>query len=230
MRIAWAYSCVGTTVREVLSAPTMLEYAIFLPPVAPAAAVAAAAAANSAVSRLSAGYLWHCGAAPSLALSPPPPPPLAAATLLRGSFAFGENVEDEWFAVWLLSQAAPAAAAGAGAAAAAAAVLQLRDDDGDFLLIEAAGSLPRWVHPERVMHRVFLSCAALGAPPTVALVPPSHLVSVPSAAAGAAWVRDHAAEAAAAGASVTSALASRLFKGILIFSSVSSISICGFAE
>uniref|UniRef100_A0A8C7TJQ3 Ecdysoneless homolog (Drosophila) n=1 Tax=Oncorhynchus mykiss TaxID=8022 RepID=A0A8C7TJQ3_ONCMY len=66
---------------------------------------------------------------------------------IGGSTVFGDNVEDEWFIVYLLlqiTQSFPELAA------------RLEDNDGEFLLIEAADYLPKWLNPESSENRVFL--------------------------------------------------------------------------
>ncbi|KAF3841937.1 hypothetical protein F7725_023888 [Dissostichus mawsoni] len=58
---------------------------------------------------------------------------------IGGSTQFGDNVEDEWFIVYLLQQiteAFPDLAA------------RVEDNDGEFLLIEAADYLPKWLNPD----------------------------------------------------------------------------------
>ncbi|XP_042358684.1 protein ecdysoneless homolog [Plectropomus leopardus] len=66
---------------------------------------------------------------------------------IGGSTQFGDNVEDEWFIVYLLQQiteAFPELAA------------RVEDNDGEFLLIEAADYLPKWLNPDNSENRVFL--------------------------------------------------------------------------
>ncbi|BDA41334.1 probable protein ecdysoneless homolog [Coccomyxa sp. Obi] len=80
---------------------------------------------------------------------------------LWGAVQFGDNLEDEWFITWLLQQLTlhiPGAAA------------RVWDNDGEFLLIEAAYSLPRWLKPETSTNRVWLAGGKL------------HVVPLPSAA------------------------------------------------
>ncbi|XP_068183532.1 protein ecdysoneless homolog [Antennarius striatus] len=65
---------------------------------------------------------------------------------IGGSTQFGDNVEDEWFIVYLLQQitaAFPELAA------------RVKDNDGEFLLIEAADFLPKWLNPDSSENRVF---------------------------------------------------------------------------
>ena len=63
---------------------------------------------------------------------------------LWGALHFGDNLEDEWFVAWLLRELTarlPGLAARAW------------DNDGEFLLIEAAYALPRWLKPETAANR-----------------------------------------------------------------------------
>lgn len=64
---------------------------------------------------------------------------------LGGCTEFGDYVEDEWFIVYLLQQITktfPELAAKVG------------DNDGEFLLIEAADYLPKWLNPDSSENRV----------------------------------------------------------------------------
>ncbi|XP_071985729.1 protein ecdysoneless homolog isoform X3 [Engystomops pustulosus] len=65
---------------------------------------------------------------------------------IGGITRFGDNIEDEWFIVYLIQQITkdfPALAA------------RVEDNDGEFLLIEAADFLPKWLKPENSSNRVF---------------------------------------------------------------------------
>ncbi|KAI3993499.1 hypothetical protein MKX01_002512 [Papaver californicum] len=64
-----------------------------------------------------------------------------------GKTKYGDNLEDEWFIVFLLfeiSRKIPQLS------------IQVWDTDGDFLLIEAAFYLPNWLNPETSKNRVFI--------------------------------------------------------------------------
>lgn len=66
---------------------------------------------------------------------------------LHGHLRFGDNLEDEWFTVFLLfeiSRAFPALS------------IRVWDSDGEFLLIEAAFHLPRWLNPDNSENRLFI--------------------------------------------------------------------------
>ncbi|KAL9847308.1 protein ecdysoneless homolog isoform 3-T3 [Geothlypis trichas] len=63
---------------------------------------------------------------------------------LGGTTVFGDNVEDEWFIVYVLREITrefPGLAA------------RIDDNDGEFLLIEAADFLPKWLNPETSENR-----------------------------------------------------------------------------
>jgi hypothetical protein len=71
---------------------------------------------------------------------------------IEGITNFGDNVDDEWFIVFLLrylTKLDPEL------------VVQIEDSDGDFLLIEAAEYLPKWLNPNTSKNRVFLHHAKL---------------------------------------------------------------------
>ncbi|KAL8587428.1 hypothetical protein ACOMHN_062161 [Nucella lapillus] len=66
---------------------------------------------------------------------------------LHGTTNFGDNIEDEWFIVFLLyelSRHFPDL------------VIQASDNDGEFMLIEAADHLPAWLNPETAEKRVYI--------------------------------------------------------------------------
>ncbi|RZC62669.1 hypothetical protein C5167_024427 [Papaver somniferum] len=65
----------------------------------------------------------------------------------HGKTKYGDNLEDEWFIVFLLfeiSRKIPQLS------------IQVWDTDGEFLLIEAAFHLPNWLNPETSKNRVFI--------------------------------------------------------------------------
>ncbi len=73
----------------------------------------------------------------------------------------GECIEDEWFAAHLLINAS--AHFGQHGLC-----ISIEDEDGQFLLIEAADCLPEWVTPETVLNRVWIFDGHLH------LIPPHH--------------------------------------------------------
>ena len=67
---------------------------------------------------------------------------------LRGRTHFGDSIADGWLVVWLLlelSKQSPDA------------WIRVYDTDGEFLLIEAASALPKWLNPEIAENRVWIS-------------------------------------------------------------------------
>ncbi|KAL0549738.1 hypothetical protein IC582_014226 [Cucumis melo] len=71
---------------------------------------------------------------------------------LHGKLRFGDNLEDEWFTVFLLfhiSNCFPSLS------------IRVWDTDGEFLLIEAAFHIPRWINPENSLNRVFIRNGSL---------------------------------------------------------------------
>ncbi|XP_062192210.1 protein ecdysoneless homolog [Phragmites australis] len=104
----------------------------------------------------------------ALCASPPVPH-------LHGALRFGDSLPDEWLAVSLLfalTRAFPNLAARAW------------DSDGEFLLIEAAFALPRWLDPDTAPNRVFIFRGELH------ILPPSLLPETPSLEAALAAVYD----------------------------------------
>ncbi|KAL6225073.1 hypothetical protein ACLB2K_003925 [Fragaria x ananassa] len=66
---------------------------------------------------------------------------------LHGHLRVGDNLDDEWFTVFLLfhiSTVFPDLS------------IRVWDSDGEFLLIEAAFHLPRWLNPQTSSNRVFI--------------------------------------------------------------------------
>ncbi|OQO08099.1 hypothetical protein B0A48_06893 [Cryoendolithus antarcticus] len=116
-------------------------------------------AANIASKKLLADYIWQREAfelslrpdlvhqdavtASDRALKDSPAPPH-----LCGRTNFGDSVADEWLVVYLLfelSKQAPDA------------WIRVYDTDGEFLLIEAAEALPKWLNPDIAENRVWLN-------------------------------------------------------------------------
>ncbi|KAK4430513.1 protein ecdysoneless [Sesamum alatum] len=92
------------------------------------------------ISPITAPYIWqHQPFSLSITLSPFPH--------LSGHLRFGDNLEDEWFVVYLLfeiSKTFPNLS------------IRVWDSDGEFLLIESAFHLPKWLNPETSTNRVFI--------------------------------------------------------------------------
>lgn len=67
---------------------------------------------------------------------------------LYGISHYGENVQDEWFIVYLLNEITKELPE---------LICKIADSDGEFLLIEASDHLPKWATPETCENRVFLN-------------------------------------------------------------------------
>ncbi|KAH7414669.1 hypothetical protein KP509_14G005000 [Ceratopteris richardii] len=71
---------------------------------------------------------------------------------LHGKLKYGDNIEDEWFVVFILfaiSRQFPEVC------------IRVWDTDGEFLLIEAAYSIPRWLKPENSWNRILIKTGEL---------------------------------------------------------------------
>ncbi|KAL8674314.1 MAG: hypothetical protein Q9168_001307 [Polycauliona sp. 1 TL-2023] len=69
-------------------------------------------------------------------------------SFLQGRTNFGDSIEDEWLIVYLLRELSirfPQS------------WIRVVDSDGEFLLAEAADTLPRWVNPEVMENRVWIN-------------------------------------------------------------------------
>ncbi|KAM3327826.1 protein ecdysoneless [Capsicum galapagoense] len=97
-------------------------------------------------------------------LTPTPSTPTTPPSL-SGHLRYGDNIDDEWFVVFLLFQIShkfPDVS------------IQVYDSDGEFLLIESAYHLPKWVNPDSVPNRVFIRGGFLH------IIPNSLLPGTPS--------------------------------------------------
>ncbi|ESW30359.1 hypothetical protein PHAVU_002G146800 [Phaseolus vulgaris] len=118
-------------------------------------------------------YIWqHQPFTLSVSTAPNPSCPCPSSSNLphlHGRLRYGDNLDDEWFAVFLLfhiSLRFPSLS------------IRLWDSDGDFLLIEAAFHLPRWLNPDTSHHRLFLRHGNLHIVPRDRLPQPSLLDSL----------------------------------------------------
>ncbi|KAJ4313390.1 hypothetical protein N0V94_006974 [Neodidymelliopsis sp. IMI 364377] len=68
--------------------------------------------------------------------------------LLKGQTNYGDSVADEWLIVYFLRELSKEFKD---------AWIRIYDTDGEFLLIEAANALPRWLTPEVAEHRVWIN-------------------------------------------------------------------------
>ncbi|OAP65453.1 hypothetical protein AYL99_01425 [Fonsecaea erecta] len=68
-------------------------------------------------------------------------------SFLRGQTEYGDSVEDEWVIVWLLRELTKNFNE---------LWVKVTDSDGEFLLIEASGTLPSWLEPDVAENRVWI--------------------------------------------------------------------------
>lgn len=68
--------------------------------------------------------------------------------LLKGLSNYGDSVADEWLIVYFLRELSKEFKD---------AWIRIYDTDGEFLLIEAANALPKWLTPEVAEHRVWIN-------------------------------------------------------------------------
>ncbi|EEH49026.2 uncharacterized protein PADG_05105 [Paracoccidioides brasiliensis Pb18] len=67
--------------------------------------------------------------------------------LLRGRTEYGDSIEDEWVIVYILRELTRQFED---------LWVKVSDSDGEFLLVEAAATLPSWLEPEVANHRVWV--------------------------------------------------------------------------
>ena len=123
------------------------RYQIHLPAASPDSLPALAAQMSTLALSLSKDYIWHHPGGLSLTPSKPPLSSTSqpAPAWLEGSTNVTDAVDDEWLLVWLLVQLSNKYEG---------AVVGVSDEDGEFLLIEGADELPRWLTPDNATNRV----------------------------------------------------------------------------
>ncbi|KAK9052609.1 hypothetical protein SSX86_029239 [Deinandra increscens subsp. villosa] len=113
---------------------------------------------------------------------------------LHGKLRYGDNLEDEWFVVFLLFETSlkfPNLS------------ICVWDTDGEFLLIEAAFHLPKWLNPETSTNRIFIRGG------TLHIIAKSQLPSVPTLSDSLSYVITHEEKTKAA-SSVQLAIKNRI--------------------
>ncbi|KAF4556300.1 SGT1-like protein [Elsinoe fawcettii] len=85
--------------------------------------------------------------------------------VLHGSTNFGDSIADEWHIVYLLRELSSRFPT---------VWIRLTDTDGEFLLIEAANALPKWLNPEIADNRIWLHDSKLQ------IIPPAEDSPIPS--------------------------------------------------
>ncbi|KAJ3750022.1 SGT1 protein-domain-containing protein [Lentinula detonsa] len=107
-------------------------------------------------------FLWHRDAFEVKVVSDPDLE--TKAYILEGRMRVGDCVDDEWCTVWLLKEIS----------AKWDVAISVSDSDGDFLLIEAADVLPRWVKPTNSQNRVWIHRSRLHLVDISHVSPPSR--------------------------------------------------------
>lgn len=69
-------------------------------------------------------------------------------SFLKGRTEYGDSIEDEWVIVWLLRELTKNFNT---------IWVKVTDSDGEFLLIEASGTIPGWLEPEVAENRVWIN-------------------------------------------------------------------------
>ncbi|KAL8971803.1 MAG: hypothetical protein Q9183_000879 [Haloplaca sp. 2 TL-2023] len=69
-------------------------------------------------------------------------------SFLQGRTSFGDSIEDEWLVVYLLRRLSQQFKD---------CWMRIVDSDGEFLLVEAANALPKWLNPEVAENRVWMN-------------------------------------------------------------------------
>eukprot|EP00117_Sycon_ciliatum_P045701 scpid43635/ scgid32814/ Protein SGT1; Protein ecdysoneless homolog; Suppressor of GCR2 len=128
-----------------------VEYRVYFAnsPVDEDFALATLSSLSSKLKQLSSGWLWHCEEF-SLELVKAKVSEDERSSIpahLYGVTHFGDNLDDEWLIVYMLLEASKTFTD---------LVVSIEDSDGQFLLIETANALPRWLTPERAENRIFL--------------------------------------------------------------------------
>ncbi|GJJ68141.1 hypothetical protein EMPS_00487 [Entomortierella parvispora] len=98
---------------------------------------------NSIVKEIAGNYIWHKDAF-SLRLQKEKG---SVPAYLRGETRFGDCLDDEWLVVHILREITKRIPG---------SIARVQDNDGEFLLIEAADHIPSWLDPDNSENRVFL--------------------------------------------------------------------------
>ncbi|KAK3840411.1 MAG: SGT1 protein-domain-containing protein [Linnemannia elongata] len=101
---------------------------------------------SSFVTELSKDYIWHKDAF-SLTIASGQGKGSTGQPYLRGQTRFGDSIDDEWVVVHLLREITKRIPG---------SIARVQDNDGEFLLIEAADQIPAWLDPENSDNRVFI--------------------------------------------------------------------------
>ncbi|KAG0087782.1 hypothetical protein BGZ92_006977 [Podila epicladia] len=101
---------------------------------------------SSIVSDLAKRYIWHKDAF-SLRVVSGKGKLIESQPYLKGETRFGDSLDDEWMVVFLLREISKRIPG---------SIVRVQDNDGEFLLIEAADCIPSWLDPDNSDNRVFI--------------------------------------------------------------------------
>ncbi|KFH74109.1 hypothetical protein MVEG_01322 [Podila verticillata NRRL 6337] len=101
---------------------------------------------SSIVSDLAKDYIWHKDAF-SLRVVSGENKLVESQPYLKGETRFGDSLDDEWMIVFLLREISKRIPG---------SIVRVQDNDGEFLLIEAADYIPSWLDPDNSDNRVFI--------------------------------------------------------------------------
>ncbi|KAF8978224.1 hypothetical protein BGZ46_006702 [Entomortierella lignicola] len=101
---------------------------------------------SSIVTELAQDYIWHKDAF-NLRIESNKEQSLYSQPYLRGETRVGDSLDDEWMIVFLLREITKRVPG---------SVARIQDNDGEFLLIEAADYIPSWLDPDNSENRVFI--------------------------------------------------------------------------
>ncbi|KAH9819052.1 SGT1 protein-domain-containing protein [Melampsora americana] len=90
-------------------------------------------------------YIWHTSK-PTFSIN-------FEQNSIHGTLFYSDSIQDEWYLVWCLFQLSQAFSD--------SIIINVYDDDGEFLLIEAADYLPKWITPNLSKGRVWIKSGAL---------------------------------------------------------------------
>ncbi|KAG0253353.1 hypothetical protein BG011_006410 [Mortierella polycephala] len=101
---------------------------------------------SSIVTELAKDYIWHKDAF-SLRIDSGQGALSSSQPCLRGETRFGDSLDDEWMIVFFLKEITSRIPG---------SIARVQDNDGEFLLIEAADHIPSWLDPDNSDNRVFI--------------------------------------------------------------------------
>ncbi|KAF9147732.1 hypothetical protein BG015_010584 [Linnemannia schmuckeri] len=101
---------------------------------------------SSIVAEVCEDYIWHKDAF-SLTITSGQGKGPTGQPYLRGQTRFGDSIDDEWIVVHLLREITKRIPG---------SIARVQDNDGEFLLIEAADHIPAWLDSENSDNRVFI--------------------------------------------------------------------------